>query len=89
MVKDPPAMWGTGVLSLGWENPLKEAMATHYSVPAWRIPMGCSLTASSVHGVAKNWTQLSDSALVYMKFKSFPSSTDTKESKRQAIAGNE
>ena len=26
------------IRSLGWENPLEEAMATHSSVLAWRIP---------------------------------------------------
>ena len=26
------------VLSLGWEDPLKEGMATHSSILAWRIP---------------------------------------------------
>ena len=41
-VKNQPAvqerqeMW---VRSLGWEDPLKEGMATHSSVLAWRIPM--------------------------------------------------
>ena len=24
--------------SLGWEDPLEEGMATHFSVHAWRIP---------------------------------------------------
>ena len=28
---------GTWVQSLGWENPLEEGMATHYSILAWRI----------------------------------------------------
>ena len=28
-------MW---VRSLGWEDPLKEGMATHSSILAWRIP---------------------------------------------------
>ena len=28
----------TQVQSLGWEDPLEEAMATHSSVLAWRIP---------------------------------------------------
>ena len=28
----------TQVRSLGWEDPLKEGMATHSSVLAWRIP---------------------------------------------------
>ena len=37
-VKNPPAMQKTQVLSLGREDPLEEALATHSSVPAWRIP---------------------------------------------------
>ena len=31
-------MQETGVLSLGWEDPLEKEMATHSSVLAWRIP---------------------------------------------------
>ena len=38
LVKDPPAMWETGVLSLGWEDPLEKGKATHSSILAWRIP---------------------------------------------------
>ena len=26
------------VQALGWEDPLEEGMATHSSIPAWRIP---------------------------------------------------
>ena len=42
--------------SLGWEDPLKEGMATHSSILAWRI----SRTEEpgrlhTVHGVAKSW----------------------------------
>ena len=33
MVKSLPAMWDTWYLSLCWEDPLEEGMATH-----WRIP---------------------------------------------------
>ena len=33
-VKNPPAMWETWVLSLGWEDPLEEGMATHSSILA-------------------------------------------------------
>ena len=29
---------GTQVLSLGWEDPLEEEMATHSNILAWRIP---------------------------------------------------
>ena len=38
IVKSPPTMWDTWVLSLGWEDPLEEGMATHSSILAWRIP---------------------------------------------------
>ena len=37
-VKNPLALWETWVGSLGWEDPLEEGMATHSSIPAWRIP---------------------------------------------------
>ena len=37
-VKNPAAMQETRVWSLGWEDSLKEEMATHYSILAWRIP---------------------------------------------------
>ena len=39
MVKNPPAMQKTWVLSLGQEDSLKEGMASHSSILAWRIPM--------------------------------------------------
>ena len=38
MVKNPPAMQETWVQSLGWEDPLEKGMATHSSIPTWRIP---------------------------------------------------
>ena len=31
-------MWETWVQSLGQEDPLEKAMATHSSIVAWRIP---------------------------------------------------
>ena len=37
MVKNLPAVWETGVRSLGGEDPLEEGMATHSSIPAYRI----------------------------------------------------
>ena len=51
-VKKLPAVRETWVQSLGWEDPLGEAMAPHSSILAWRIPWteepgGC------VHGVTK------------------------------------
>ena len=39
LVKNPPAMWETWVLSLGWEDPLEKEKATHSSFLAWRIPI--------------------------------------------------
>ena len=41
LVKNPPAMWGTWVRSLGWEDPLEKGKATHYSILAWIIPWDC------------------------------------------------
>ena len=38
LVKNPPEMQETWVLSLGWEDPLKKGMATRSSILAWRIP---------------------------------------------------
>ena len=38
MVKYPLAMRETWVQSLGWEDPLEKAMATHSSILAWKIP---------------------------------------------------
>ena len=38
LVKIPPAMWETWVLSLGWEDPLEKRKATLSSILAWRIP---------------------------------------------------
>ena len=38
MVKNLPAKWETWVQSLGQEDPLEKKMATHSSIPAWRIP---------------------------------------------------
>ena len=38
MVRNLPAIWETWVGSLGREDPLKEEMATHSSILAWKIP---------------------------------------------------
>ena len=38
VVKNPPDKWETQVQSLGQEDPLEEEMATHSSIPAWKIP---------------------------------------------------
>ena len=38
MVKNGPAVQETQVRFLGQEDPLEKEMATHSSIPAWRIP---------------------------------------------------
>ena len=38
IVNNPPAKQETWVQSLGWEDPLKEEMATYISIFAWKIP---------------------------------------------------
>ena len=37
-VNSLPAMWETQVQFLGQEDSLKKKMATHSSIPAWKIP---------------------------------------------------
>ena len=60
MVKNPPAMLETWVLSLGWEDPLKVDMATHSSMLTWRIPMDRGAWQATVHGITKSPIRLSD-----------------------------
>ena len=38
LVKNPSAMQGTWVQSLGWEDTLEKGKATHSSILAWRTP---------------------------------------------------
>ena len=38
MVKNPPAIQGMQVQSLGQEDPLEEEMATHSSILSWEMP---------------------------------------------------
>ena len=60
MVRNLPAMWETGVRSLGWKDPLEEGMATHSSIHPWKIPMDRGAWQATVHGVTKSQTRLSD-----------------------------
>ena len=59
MVKHLPTMWETWVRSLSWEDPLENEMATHSSTLAWKIPW-MEERGSTVYGVTKSRTQLSD-----------------------------
>ena len=35
LVKNPPVMQDTKILSLGWEDPLEKEMSTHSCILAW------------------------------------------------------
>ena len=39
MVKNLPEVKETSVGSLGWEDPLEKAMATHTNILPWKSPM--------------------------------------------------
>ena len=58
LVMNPPAMQETLVPFLGREDPLEEGMATHSSIPAWRIPWAEDLAGFSPWGQSR--TRLSD-----------------------------
>ena len=60
MVKNPPAMWETWVLSLGCKDPLEEGMAMHSSILTWRIPMDRGVWRATGHAVTKSCTRLSN-----------------------------
>ena len=49
-MQETQEMW---VLSLGWEGPLKEGMATHSGILAW-YPTDRGASRTLVHGVAKS-----------------------------------
>ena len=53
IVKNSPATRETWVLSLAWEGPLEEGMATHSSILAWRIPIDRGVWWAAVHGGLK------------------------------------
>ena len=56
LVKNLPIIWETWVRSLGWEDPLEEGMATHFSVLAWRIPIDRGTWQDIAHEVIKSRT---------------------------------
>ena len=66
VVKNPPAMQETWDLSLDWEDPLEENVATHSSILAWKIPRteepgGLQFTGSQ--RVSHNWGHMRHRAL--------------------------
>ena len=40
LVKNPPAMQETWILSLGWEDTIEKGRAIHSSILAWGTPWG-------------------------------------------------
>ena len=54
--KNMPAMRETWDQSPGWEDPLEEGMAVHYSILASRIPKDRGAWRVAVHGVPKSHT---------------------------------
>ena len=59
-VKNLPALRETWVWSLGWEDPLEEGTATHFSILAWRIPMDREAWWATVHSLQRVGWKLSD-----------------------------
>ena len=53
-VKNPPTIWETWIQALGWEDPLEEGMASHFSILAWRIPMDKGAWWATVHWVTES-----------------------------------
>ena len=58
-VKNLPAMGGTWIRPLGWEDSLEEGMANHSSILAWIIPKDKGALWATVHGFENSRTQLS------------------------------
>ena len=52
--KESAAMQETWFQSLGWDDPLKEGIATHSSILAWRFPIDRGLWRAAVHVVTKS-----------------------------------
>ena len=55
MVKRLPKMWETQVRSLGWEDPLEEGMASHFSILTWKMENSMDRGAwqATVHAVTR------------------------------------
>ena len=61
MVKNPPAMQQTQIHSLSQEDSLEKGMATHSSIPVWRIPWtyrGASVCLSAISSCFRNLISL-------------------------------
>ena len=56
VVKNPPVMKETQVLSLSLEDPLEKGMATHSSILAWSQVLDRGAWRAIVHGIIKSQT---------------------------------
>ena len=65
LIKYPPAMQETQVLSVGQEDPLEKEMATHSSIFAWKNPMDREAWQAMFHGVANSRMLLNSSTCAY------------------------
>ena len=65
VVKNPPAIQETWVLSLDWEDPLEESVATHSSILAWKIPQTERPVGYSSWG--RNWARMHHTALNFFQ----------------------
>ena len=63
MVKSLPAVQETQIRSLGWEDPLEKGMVTTPVFLPGESHGQRKLTGYTVHGVANNWTPLSNICL--------------------------
>ena len=59
--KESACIQKIGVQSLGWEDPLEEGMATHFSMLAWKIPMDGGAWWATVHRITESNTTLNSS----------------------------
>ena len=64
-----PAMRESQVQTLDWEDPLEKEMATHSSIPAWRIPWTEEPNEATVHVITKSRTRLSNTFTRFLKFR--------------------
>ena len=70
-VKNPPAVQEIWVWSLGQEDALKEGMATHSSILAWRLPWTEEpgrLQSIGSQRAGHNWSNLACTLYVYTEF---------------------
>ena len=68
LVKNPPAMPETWVLSLGWEDPLEKGKATHSSIVTWRIPW---TTVYGGHKESDTTERLSLTQFLYQRYRAY------------------